>query len=44
MGHWSWNAKTKEWEVIKQDKDFSPKQLEYELKGDVAGEKCFVLK
>lgn len=42
--HFSWNQKTKEWEVLVQTKDVSPQQLEFELKGDVAGEKCFLLK
>lgn len=42
--HWSWISKTKEWEVITQKKELTPKDMEFELKGEVAGEKCFFLK
>jgi uncharacterized protein YceK len=42
--HLSWNSKTKEWEPIEQKKPLAPNQMEFELKGDVAGEKCFLLK
>lgn len=44
MAHWTWNSKTKEWEVISQKKVLSPKEMEFELKGEVSGEKCFFLK
>ncbi len=44
MQHWSWNQKSKEWEPVSQNKEISPKQLDFDLKGEVAGEKCFVLK
>ncbi|HMK36951.1 MAG TPA: hypothetical protein VK463_17890 [Desulfomonilaceae bacterium] len=44
MQHWAWNQKSKEWEILSQQKELSPKQLEFELKGEVAGEKCFILK
>jgi hypothetical protein len=44
MEHWSWISKTKEWEVITKKKQLTPKEMEFELKGEVAGEKCFFLK
>ncbi len=43
MQHWSWNAKSKEWEIVYQQKNMSPKQLDFDLKGEVTGEKCYVL-
>lgn len=43
MEQFSWNGKSKEWEVAGQF-EVPPKQLEYHLKGEVADEKCFRLK
>jgi hypothetical protein len=42
--HLSWNSETKEWEPVEQEKQLAPHQMEFELKGDVPGEKCFLLK
>jgi len=39
----SWNAKSKEWEVAGQF-EVPAKQLDHHLKGEVADEKCFLLK
>jgi hypothetical protein len=44
MDHWNWNSKTKEWEVLNQEKNLPPERVENELRGDLQGEKCFVLK
>ncbi len=44
LQQYSWNAKSKEWEPSFQLKELPAKQLEYHLKGEVADEKCFVLK
>jgi hypothetical protein len=44
LQQYSWNEKTKEWEIIYQLKELSPDRLEYHLKGEVDDEKCFVLK
>ncbi len=43
MEQFSWNGKTKEWEVAGQFQ-VPAKQLDYHLKGEVADEKCFRLK
>jgi len=44
LQQYSWNARSKEWEISYQLKELPAKQLEYHLKGEVADEKCFVLK
>jgi hypothetical protein len=44
MQHWAWNAKSKEWEVVYQRKELSPSQMEFDLKSDVSGEKCYRVK
>jgi len=41
---YSWNPKTKEWDIIYYLKELAPERLEYHLKGEVDDEKCFVLK
>lgn len=41
---YSWNPKTKEWDIIYHLKELAPERLEYHLKGEVDDEKCFVLK
>jgi hypothetical protein len=44
LQQYSWNEKTKEWEIIYQLKELAADRLEYHLKGEVDDEKCFVLK
>ncbi|MEJ2715691.1 MAG: hypothetical protein P8182_00890 [Deltaproteobacteria bacterium] len=44
LQQYSWNDKTKEWEIIYQLKELPPERLEYHLKGEVDDEKCFILK
>jgi hypothetical protein len=44
LQQYSWNDKTKEWEIIYQLKELPADRLEYHLKGEVDDEKCFVLK
>lgn len=44
LQQYSWNEKTKEWEIIYQLKELPPERLEYHLKGEVDDEKCFILK
>lgn len=44
MQHWSWNQKSREWDIVYHRKEVTPQQLEFDLKGEVAGEKCFLLK
>jgi len=44
LQQYSWNDKSKEWEIIYHLKELPTKQLEFHLKGEVADEKCFVLK
>lgn len=44
MQQYSWNRKSKEWEVAGPPFDVPAKQLEFQVKGEVADEKCFVLK
>jgi len=39
-----WNEKSKEWEVIYYHKELPPDTLDFHLKGEVADEKCFLLK
>jgi hypothetical protein len=39
-----WNEKSKEWEVIYYRKEIPPDTLDFHLKGEVADEKCFLLK
>ncbi len=39
-----WNEKSKEWEIVGPPLDVPPKELEFRLKGEVPGEKCFRLK
>jgi hypothetical protein len=41
---YSWNDKSKEWEVTGPPFEVPAKQLDYQLKGEVADEKCFRLK
>ncbi len=41
---YSWDAKSREWEPSFQQEEIPPKQLEFQVKGEVEGEKCFVLK
>jgi len=44
LQQYSWNPRYKEWEPSFQLKEIPPKQLEFHLKGEVQGEKCFVIK
>lgn len=44
LHQYSWNDKSKEWEVIYYLKEIPEDQIEHHLKGEVADEKCFVLK
>jgi hypothetical protein len=43
LEQFSWNGKSKEWEVAGRFQ-VPAKQLDYHLKGEVADEKCFRLK
>ena len=44
LQQYSWNPKYKEWEPSFQLKEIPQKQVEFHLKGEVQGEKCFVIK
>lgn len=44
LQQYSWNPKSREWEVVYHIKEVPPNQLEFHLKGEVGDEKCFVLK
>jgi hypothetical protein len=44
LQQYSWNEKNKEWEIIYHLKELPPEQLEFHLKGEVADERCFILK
>ena len=44
LQQYSWHPKYKEWEPSFQLKEIPPKQVEFHLKGEVEGEKCFVIK
>jgi hypothetical protein len=44
LNQYSWNSKTKEWELMYINKSISVKKLEYLLKSEVVDEKCFLLK
>ncbi len=44
LQQYSWNGKSKEWDVVYQVKEVPANQLEYHLKGEVGDEKCFLLK
>uniref|UniRef100_A0A7C4EUA5 Lipoprotein n=1 Tax=Desulfomonile tiedjei TaxID=2358 RepID=A0A7C4EUA5_9BACT len=44
LQQYSWNEKSKEWDVVYQVKEVPASQLEYHLKGEVGDEKCFLLK
>lgn len=44
LQQYSWNPKYKEWEPSFQLKEIPAKDVEFHLKGEVEGEKCFVIK
>jgi hypothetical protein len=44
LQQYSWNDKSKEWDVVYHVKEVPAKQLEHHLKGEVGDERCFVLK
>ncbi len=44
LQQYSWNDKSKEWDVVYQVKEIPAGQLDYHLKGEVGDEKCFLLK
>ena len=44
LDQYSWNRKTREWEIVYHLKEIPKKQLDFHLKGEVGDEKCFVLK
>lgn len=44
LQQYSWNPKSREWEVVYHIKEVPSNQLEFHLKGEVGDEKCFVLK
>ena len=44
LQQYSWNPKSREWEVVYHIKEVPANQLEFHLKGEVGDEKCFVLK
>jgi len=44
LQQYSWNRRTKEWEVIYHVKNIDPDKLEYHLKSELEDEKCSVLK
>jgi len=44
LHQYSWNEKSREWEPIFYLKELPPDRLDIHLKGEVADEKCFVLK
>jgi hypothetical protein len=44
LEQYSWSPGTKEWEFSYGPKEVSADQLEFQLKGEVPGEKCFRLK
>lgn len=44
LQQYSWNEKSKEWDVVYHVKEVPEKQLEHHLKGEVGDEKCFILK
>lgn len=39
-----WNKETREWEPTKNAPDLAQEQVEFDLKGELSDEKCFVLK
>ena len=44
LQQFSWNPRYKEWEPSFQLKEIPAKDVEFHLKGEVEGEKCFVIK
>lgn len=44
MQQFIWKAKVKEWEPIFQMKEVPATQLDFHLKSELEGEKCFLLK
>jgi hypothetical protein len=44
MQQYSWNRKLKEWEVSGAPFEIPAKQLDFHLKGELPGEKCFRVK
>lgn len=45
LQHYSWNPKTSEWEISHNFKELIPKeQLKFHLRGELADEKCYILK
>lgn len=44
LEQYSWNPKTREWEIVFSQKEVPREQLQFHLKGEVNDEKCFVLK
>jgi hypothetical protein len=44
LQQYSWNPKSREWEVVYHIKEVPQNQMEFHLKGEVGDEKCFVLK
>lgn len=44
LQQYSWNPKSKEWEIIYRLEELPAKQVEFHLKGEVGDEKCFILK
>jgi len=44
LQQYSWNDKSREWDVVYQVKEVPSGQLEHHLKGEVDDEKCFILK
>jgi hypothetical protein len=44
LQQYSWNDKSREWEIIYYLKEVPPDRLDIHLKGEIADEKCFVLK
>jgi hypothetical protein len=43
MAHYNWDSKNKEWTMVLYDKQVTPQELEWDFKGEAAGEKCFQL-
>ncbi|MFH0825418.1 MAG: hypothetical protein V2B18_21915 [Pseudomonadota bacterium] len=44
LQQYAWNDSSKEWEIIYQLKELPAGNLEFHLKGEVADERCFILK
>lgn len=44
LEQYSWNPKTREWEIVFSQKEVPRDQLQFHVKGEVDDEKCFVLK